>query len=164
MKDYIGKMVRQRRPKDKNGKCRDTARVTVVKDGVKKVYSLGRWDSSEAHKAYKKLQADFYADTLDIAPDTTDLATFFVHYWERAEPLKSDPGRYRTKKVLKWATELCGATSGLMFRIQYTRVIANYGEVFAIIGVMIVIFATLTAIMFAFRNWLLRWQKGLARW
>ncbi len=62
------------------------------------------------------------------------------------------------------ATELCGATSGLMFRIQYTRVLANYGEVFAIIGVMIVIFATLTAIMFAFRNWLLRWQKGLARW
>lgn len=62
------------------------------------------------------------------------------------------------------ATELCGATSGLMFRIQYTRVMANYGEVFAIIGVMIVIFAALTAIMFAFRNWLLRWQKGLARW
>lgn len=62
------------------------------------------------------------------------------------------------------ATELCGATAGLQFRIQYTRVMANYGEVFAIIGVMIVIFASLTAIMFAFRNWLLRWQKGLARW
>lgn len=62
------------------------------------------------------------------------------------------------------ATELCGVSSGLMFRIDYTRVMANYGEVFAIIGVMIVIFATLTAIMFAFRNWLLRWQKGLARW
>ena len=30
--------------------------------------------------------------------------------------------------------------------------------------VMIVIFSTLTALMFAFRNWLLRWQKGLARW
>lgn len=62
------------------------------------------------------------------------------------------------------ATELCGVNSGLMFRIDYTRVMANYGEVFAIIGVMIVIFASLTAIMFAFRNWLLRWQKGLARW
>ena len=62
------------------------------------------------------------------------------------------------------ATELCGVNSGLMFRIQYTRVMANYGEVFAIIGVMIVIFAVLTAFMFAFRNWLLRWQKGLARW
>ena len=62
------------------------------------------------------------------------------------------------------ATELCGVNSGLMFRIQYTRVMANYGEVFAIIGVMIVIFASLTAVMFAFRNWLLRWQKGLARW
>lgn len=62
------------------------------------------------------------------------------------------------------ATELCGVNSGLMFRIQYTRVMANYGEVFAIIGVMILIFATLTAVMFAFRNWLLRWQKGLARW
>lgn len=108
MKDYIGKMVRQKRPKDKYGKCRDTARVTIVKDGVKKVYSLGRWDSPEAYKAYKKLQADFYADTLDIAPDTTDLAMFFTYYWEHAEPIKSDPGRYRTKKVLRWATELFG--------------------------------------------------------
>ena len=62
------------------------------------------------------------------------------------------------------ATELCGVNSGLMFRINYTTVAANYGEVYAVIGVMIVIFATLTAIMFAFRNWLLRWQKGLARW
>lgn len=62
------------------------------------------------------------------------------------------------------ATELCGVNSGLMFRIQYTRVMANYGEVFGIIGVMIIIFATLTALMFAFRNWLLRWQRGLARW
>lgn len=62
------------------------------------------------------------------------------------------------------ATELCGVSSGLMFRIDYTRVMANYGEVYAIIGVMIVIFAALTALMFAFRNWLLRWQKGLARW
>ena len=58
------------------------------------------------------------------------------------------------------AAELCGVSSGLMFRIQYTRVMANYGEVFAIIGVMILLFA----IMFAFRNWLLRWQKDLARW
>lgn len=62
------------------------------------------------------------------------------------------------------AAELCGAQSGLMFRINYTRGLANYGEVFAYIGVMIVIFAGLTAIMFAFRNWLLRWEKGLARW
>lgn len=62
------------------------------------------------------------------------------------------------------ATELCGVSSGLVFRIEYTRVMANYGEVYAIIGVMIVIFSVLTAIMFAFRNWLLRWQKGLARW
>ena len=62
------------------------------------------------------------------------------------------------------ATELCGATAGLMFRIQYIRVMANYGLVFAVIGVMILIFASMTAIMFAFRNWLLRWQKGLARW
>jgi len=62
------------------------------------------------------------------------------------------------------ATELLGSQAGLMFRILYTRSMANYGYTFAIIGVMIVIFATLTAIMFAFRNWLLRWQKGLAKW
>ena len=62
------------------------------------------------------------------------------------------------------ATELCGAQAGLMFRINYIRSLANYGEVYAYVGVMIVIFATMTAIMFAFRNWLLRWQKDLARW
>ncbi len=62
------------------------------------------------------------------------------------------------------ATELCGAQAGLMFRINYIRVLANYGEVYAYIGVMIAIFACMTAVMFAFRNWLLRWQKGLARW
>jgi hypothetical protein len=29
---------------------------------------------------------------------------------------------------------------------------------------MIIIFSSLTIIMFAVRNWLLRWQKGLVRW
>ena len=61
-------------------------------------------------------------------------------------------------------TELLGAQAGLMYRVIMSRGIADYGTTFAVIGVMIVIFATLTAIMFAFRNWLLRWQKGLAKW
>lgn len=118
MKDYIGKMVRQRRPKDKNGKCRDTTRVTVVKDGIKKIFSIGRWNSPEAQRAYKKLQADFYSDSINIEPDTTDLATFFTHYWEHVEPLKSDPGRYRTKLVLRFATELFGAESCSKFNFS----------------------------------------------
>lgn len=62
------------------------------------------------------------------------------------------------------AAELCGVRSGLALAVQTWGTIANFGVVFAYVLAMIVIFATLTALMFAARNWLLRWQKGLVRW
>lgn len=62
------------------------------------------------------------------------------------------------------AAELCGVRSGLALAVSTWGTIANFGVVFAYMFAMIAIFATLTAIMFAVRNWLLRWQKGLVRW
>lgn len=62
------------------------------------------------------------------------------------------------------AAELCGVKSGLALAVSTWGTIANFGVVFAYVLAMIVIFATLTSIMFAVRNWLLRWQKGLVRW
>lgn len=62
------------------------------------------------------------------------------------------------------AAELCGVGTGLALAVRMMGTIANFGVVFAYVFAMILIFATLTAIMFAVRNWLLRWQKGLVRW
>ena len=62
------------------------------------------------------------------------------------------------------AAELCGVKSGLALAVSTWGTIANFGVVFAYVLAMIIIFATLTALMFAVRNWLLRWQKGLVRW
>lgn len=62
------------------------------------------------------------------------------------------------------ATELCGASSGLMMRISFVQAQAQFGVVWGYIGIMICIFSVLTTLMFAFRNWLLRWQKGYVRW
>ena len=39
--DYLGKPIRQKRPKGKNGENRDTAKVTIIKNGIKQVFSLG---------------------------------------------------------------------------------------------------------------------------
>lgn len=62
------------------------------------------------------------------------------------------------------AAELCGVGTGLALAVRMMGTIANFGVVFAYVFAMILIFSTLTAIMFAVRNWLLRWQKGLVRW
>lgn len=62
------------------------------------------------------------------------------------------------------AAELCGVGTGLALAVRMMGTIANFGVVFAYVFAMILIFATLTAVMFAVRNWLLRWQKGLVRW
>lgn len=62
------------------------------------------------------------------------------------------------------AAELCGVKSGLALAVRMMGTIANYGVVFAYVLMMIVVFSSLTMIMFAVRNWLLRWQKGLVRW
>jgi NitT/TauT family transport system permease protein len=62
------------------------------------------------------------------------------------------------------AAELCGVKSGLALAVRMQGTIANFGVVFAYVLMMIIVFATLTMVMFAVRNWLLRWQKGLVRW
>ncbi|MDR2109539.1 MAG: ABC transporter permease subunit [Coriobacteriales bacterium] len=62
------------------------------------------------------------------------------------------------------AAELAGVKSGLALAVKQMGTIANFGVVFAYVIAMIFIFSTLTALMFAVRNWLLRWQKGLVRW
>ena len=108
MKDYAGKMVRQKRPKGKDGKCRDTAKATIVKNGIKRDYSLGRWGSPEAEQAYKRLLADYYSDAIPVSSSSEPMVVFLDHYNDYAEPLKSDPGRYRTKKVLRLALLTCG--------------------------------------------------------
>ncbi len=62
------------------------------------------------------------------------------------------------------AAELCGVKTGLALAVKQMGTVANFGVVFAYVIAMILIFSTLTLIMFAIRNWLLRWQKGLVRW
>ena len=110
MKDYIGKIVRQRRPKGKNGECRDTAKVTLVKHGIKRVYSLGRWGSPEAEQAYNQLMVQYYSDSLPVEPKQTAMVELFNDYLEHSEFPPMDKTRYRTKKVLRWCVELFGST------------------------------------------------------
>lgn len=108
MKDYLGKMVRQKRPKGKDGKNRDTARVTIVKNGIKQTYSLGRFGSPEAEQAYKKLAVQFYSDSLSLEKDNTEIANLFADYIQNAPGIGIDPEKYKIKKVVLWCTELFG--------------------------------------------------------
>ena len=108
MKDYLGKMVRQKRPRGKDGKNRDTARVTIVKNGIKHTYSLGRYGSKEADRAYKQLAAQFYSDSLTFEKNKTEIAKFFADYLQNAPHNKSDPRNYKTKKLIRWCMELFG--------------------------------------------------------
>jgi NitT/TauT family transport system permease protein len=62
------------------------------------------------------------------------------------------------------AAELSGVKSGLALAVKQMGTLANFGVVFAYVITMIFIFSSLTRIMFAVRNWLLRWQRGLVRW
>ncbi len=62
------------------------------------------------------------------------------------------------------SAELCGVKTGLALAVKMMGSVANFGVVYAYVLAMIVIFSSLTMVMFAVRNWLLRWQKGLVRW
>jgi NitT/TauT family transport system permease protein len=62
------------------------------------------------------------------------------------------------------AAEMVGVRGGLALGVKQWGTQAHFGMVFSYVIVMIVIFSSLTIIMFAVRNWLLRWQKGLVRW
>lgn len=106
MKDYVGKVVRQKRPKGKNGECRDTAKITIVKDGVKRVYSLGRWGSPEAEQAHKQLMLQYYSDKLITLDNSATVGDFLTYYLEHREPLRLDPKNTHTKKVVGFGFEL----------------------------------------------------------
>lgn len=110
MKDFVGKLVRQKRPRGKNGECRDTAKVTIVKNGVKRVYSLGRWDSPEAERAYNTLMAQYYSDTLEINSDTRLISDYLRTYLASAKVLAL-PGPRKTfiKRAVSWFHELFGS-------------------------------------------------------
>ena len=108
MKDFVGKLVRQKRPLGKNGVCRDTAKIMIVKDGVKRIFSLGRWGSPEAERAYKQLMVQYYSNTLQLASKDSVMADCLMDYMNNATILKSDKSKYRTKRVLKWCLDLCG--------------------------------------------------------
>ena len=110
MKDFVGKQVRQKRPRGKNGECRDTAKVTIVKHGIRRVYSLGRWGSPEAERAYNQLVSQYYADTLDFYSDKKVIADYFRTYSLTADvEAMSGPLRCFTKKVITWFIELFGS-------------------------------------------------------
>lgn len=110
MKDYIGKKVRQRRPKGKNGECRDTVKVTLVKHGIKRVYSLGRWGSPEAEQAYNQLMVQYYSDTLPTDSKQKTMVEMFNDYLLHSDFPPIDKTRYRTKKILRWCVELFGSS------------------------------------------------------
>ena len=109
MKDYVGKMVRQKRPKGKNGECRDTAKVTIVKNGIKRIYSLGRWGSQEAEKAYNQLMVQYYSNTLEVNSDKRLIANFLQECTNRIQEEKLVGSRKsHAKKVIAWFNELFG--------------------------------------------------------
>jgi NitT/TauT family transport system permease protein len=62
------------------------------------------------------------------------------------------------------AAELAGVRGGLAVAVRQWGTQAHFGMVYSYVIVMIIIFSSLTILMFAVRNWLLRWQKGLVRW
>jgi NitT/TauT family transport system permease protein len=62
------------------------------------------------------------------------------------------------------AAEMAGVRGGLALAVKQWGTQAHFGMVYSYVIVMIIIFSSLTIIMFAVRNWLLRWQKGLVRW
>lgn len=110
MRDYVGKVVRQKRPKGKYGECRDTAKITLVKNGVKHVYSLGRWGSPEAEQAYNKLMVQYYSNSLEVNTDHRILSDYFRSYMLslQDEPLTYVKKSY-IKKVIAWGMELVGS-------------------------------------------------------
>ena len=110
MKDYIGKMVRQKRPKGKNGECRDTAKVTLVLNGIKRVYSLGRWGSAEAERAYKRLAVQYYSGDLEVNDDRRILSDYLREYMNTLDRNSlSDTRKSLIKTVVRWSMELLGS-------------------------------------------------------
>lgn len=64
----IGKMIRQKRAKGKNGENRDTAVVRIRVNGEVKSFYLGKWGSREAEEEYRRLAREYYSETKEPIP------------------------------------------------------------------------------------------------
>lgn len=60
----ISGILRQKRKPNANGNCRDSARCIVRINGKKQYYFLGRYGSPQAEAEYKRIKAQFDAETV----------------------------------------------------------------------------------------------------
>lgn len=60
--------------------------------------------------------------------------------------------------------ETVGVKSGLGWYLSWAREWAEYGKVFAALGIMAIFFSTIMTALFAVRDRVLVWQKGTIKW
>jgi NitT/TauT family transport system permease protein len=60
--------------------------------------------------------------------------------------------------------ETLGVSAGLGWYVKLQQGNAEYAHVFAALAIMAIFFSALMALLFAVRDWMLRWQKGVIRW
>ncbi|HEX2950239.1 MAG TPA: ABC transporter permease subunit, partial [Armatimonadota bacterium] len=60
--------------------------------------------------------------------------------------------------------EMLGVKAGLGWYISWAQGWAEYGKVYAVLIVIAVIFSSLISLMFAIRDRVLVWQKGVIKW
>ncbi len=60
--------------------------------------------------------------------------------------------------------ETVGVKSGLGWYLGWSREWAEYGKVFAALGIMAIFFSTIMTALFALRDRVLVWQKGTIKW
>ncbi len=102
--NHFGKMVRQKRPKGKDGECKDFAVVRVKVNGKTKSVYLGKWGSKEADDAYRRLAAEYYSSEGSQAAIVEGKATLYDVYNAFLIELekKSDPADRRCYKNCIW--------------------------------------------------------------
>ena len=60
--------------------------------------------------------------------------------------------------------EMLGVKAGLGWYLTWAKSWSDYGRVFSTTGIFIVVFFLLIQLLFAIRNRVMKWQKGLVRW
>ena len=60
--------------------------------------------------------------------------------------------------------ETMGVKAGLGWYINFSTSWSDYGRVFAIVGIFIVLFYLLISICFKVRDHVMKWQKGIVKW
>lgn len=105
----IGKIVRQKRPAGANGECRDTAKCTITIDGIKRVHSLGRWNSQEALTEYARLQYEVCSGNYSALPDVSSqdltLENIYLEFLEKIKPKKGTSDYGRARICIRYAME-----------------------------------------------------------